>query len=312
MRPLILSLCLLLALSICVLAAEVELSVPVRFIGPAPERQQPNMRATAERAESPTITRGLLPQYQSVTAFRSDVTKAPDPAKSVMRFFVALPDRMLLLDAAVTIDGKPFEMIRERRIDRIIASFNGEPQAVANGSVTDASGLPLNEEPDETLESEEEPVEEASEEETPEEASEEGAEPEVELISVPSAALEARLRRYATVTGRPPTRDEVRWLLTKWVDGPTLLLLDDNFQRFRAAQAPAFRVLDKDMDGTVSEGELNLAPETLRSCDVNQNDVVEYTEIAEVADDPRHKNYAAPVHAIVPILDANAVTSAFR
>jgi Ca2+-binding EF-hand superfamily protein len=316
MRRLIAFLPLALALPICVFAAELDLSVPVRVLRSAPQRQAENMPAQPPPVDPPA-TRALLPQYQDASAFRTDVSNAPDPASSAMRFVVALPDRLLLLEATVMIDGKPFEMIREQRIERLIAELKkpaAEPVSTDAGEDSDAkeeadsSEAAANEE-SVSDNSSEEP---AGEDEPAEGADEEQAEPDVPLIPVASTALDARLRRYATVTGRPPTRDEVRWLLTKWVDGPTLLLLDDNFQRFRATQAPAFRVLDRDMDGTVSEKELKAAHENLLACDTNQNDVVEYTEIAEVADDPRHKNLAAPAHGLIPILDAAAVASAFR
>jgi Ca2+-binding EF-hand superfamily protein len=278
----------------------------------------------------PAVARVLPPQYQDASAFRTDVSQAPDATNSAIRFLVAMPDRLLLLEASVTVDGKPFEMIREQRIDRLIeelknpavqsisaeADDDSEPAAETD-SAAEASDNALSEasdEPTAELATGDEATgdEATSEDEAADPATAEQAEPETPLRPVLDSSLDARLRRYAAVTGRPPTRDELRWLLTKWVDGPTLLLLDDNFQRFRATQAPAFRVLDRDMDGTVSAEELAAAHASLLACDVNQNDVVEYTEIAEVADDPRHKAFAAPTHGLVPILDAPAVASAFR
>ncbi|MEO8496142.1 MAG: hypothetical protein ABI614_13815 [Planctomycetota bacterium] len=294
----------LFALPICAIADEVELSAPVRQLGTPPAAEPMNMPGRPAPPPPPqTLVRGLLPQYQATQAFRSDAAMMPDLEKSAVRFILALPDRLLLLEASVTINGRPYEMVRERRIDRLLAELK-QPEPVHEEAVEVAVPTP---EPA----PEESPVEDESEEPTSDEAEAE-SEPQEPLIPVPSDALESRLRRYATVTGRPPTREEVRWLLTKWVDGPTLLLLDENFQRFRSTQAPAFYVLDRDMDGKVSAEELKTAQENLLSCDVNQNDVVEYTEIAEVADDPRRQTEAAPIQALIPILDPASVAKAFR
>ncbi len=311
MRLLISLLALELVLPCCVVAAEVDLSAPVRVLGAAPPAQSRDISAGRDRSAPPTITRGLLPQYQSVPTFRSDVTAAPGPGESTMRFLVALPNHLLLLQASVMIDGEPFENIREQRIDRLLAelkkSVREAPDAASSESPATESAnsaeSPLTSEP---TQPEGEPADEERD------ASESENNEEIDLLARPSSALEARLRRYAAVTGRTPSRDEIRWLLTKWVDGPTLLLLDENFQRFRAAQAPAFHVFDRDMDGNVSAAELDVAQETILSCDTNQNDVVEYAEIAEVAKDPRRKSRAATAHALIPILEATLVAKAFR
>ena len=304
----------------CILGADsTDLSVPVRVIGAARAAEPQNMRMTRRPAATATPTRGLPPQYQSARGFRADAGKAPNPEQSALRFLLAMPKQLLLVEASVTIDGQPYEMIREERIDRLIAELKkpmqpapAEPSAEAadEAESTEAECTEAESTEAESTEAEGSEAEDEAEDPAAEDGDEE-AEAEVPLLPQPSPGLEARLRRYATVTGRPPSRDELRWLLTKWVDGPTLLLLDENFQRFRGSQAPAFYVLDRDMDGTVSPAELEAAEKTLLSCDVNQNDVVEYTEIAEVADDPRRQRKAASVQALIPILDGASVAAAF-
>lgn len=84
-----------------------------------------------------------------------------------------------------------------------------------------------------------------------------------------------------------PDADEIRWLLTNWIDGPVLLFLNDNFQRFRADQQPVFRILDRDRDGKVSAEELKQAVVSFQECDLDRNDIVDATELAEVAKNPR-------------------------
>jgi hypothetical protein len=123
-----------------------------------------------------------------------------------------------------------------------------------------------------------------------------------------------RMGRYLQATEGTPSPEEVRWLLTHWVDGPTLLLLNDNFQRFRANQRPVFHVLDRDRDGTVSAAELERAVESFKECDLNRNDIVEYTELAEVAHDPRRKTaqLASPGTRLFQLPDDSIAAATYR
>jgi Ca2+-binding EF-hand superfamily protein len=288
-----------LTLPVSLTASEPEVSVRARVLRSTTAAQSDNMQsenAPDEPSAAATVAQGLLPQYQSAGAFRSDAAQAPDPNKRSLRFLLALPDQLLLLEAFVTIDGQPYEMVREQRIARLLEQLKKEP-AAENAAPTSAQ----------------ETVSTPEDESTPEsEQAEEASQGEAVSVPVPSTTLEARLGRYARVTGRDPTSAEVRWLLAKWVDGPALLMLDENFQRYRGSQTPALDVLDRDIDGKISPDELSAAQQTLLSCDVNQNDVIEFTEIAEVADDPRRKRGPATRQSLIPILAATSVAKAFR
>lgn len=94
-----------------------------------------------------------------------------------------------------------------------------------------------------------------------------------------------RLRHTRDVTGEEPTVAEVEWLLARWIDGPTILPLNSNFQRFRANQRPEVLVLDRDRDGVISAEELQGAEESFGKCDRNQDGIVQFTEIAVPATD---------------------------
>jgi Ca2+-binding EF-hand superfamily protein len=94
-----------------------------------------------------------------------------------------------------------------------------------------------------------------------------------------------RLRHTQEVTGETPTVGEVEWLLARWIDGPTILPLNDNFQRFRANQRPEVLVLDRDRDGGISAEEMRLAEESFGKCDRNQDGLVQFTEVAVRATD---------------------------
>ena len=112
--------------------------------------------------------------------------------------------------------------------------------------------------------------------------------PAVAEYSAPTSVYK-RIERYIAATEEQPTAKELRWLLTDWVDGPVVLLLNDNYQRFRADQTPVFKVLDRDRDQSISAKELELAVTSFQECDLNDDGVVMYTELAEVAKDPRDR-----------------------
>ncbi len=113
------------------------------------------------------------------------------------------------------------------------------------------------------------------------------------------ANIYERIDRYSKSTGTSPSVDEIRWLLTNWIDGPVLLFLNDNFQRFRAQQQPVFQVLDRDRDGRVSADELKQAVASFQECDLDRNDVVEATELSQVAADPRNDAKEAAGGALI-------------
>ncbi len=101
------------------------------------------------------------------------------------------------------------------------------------------------------------------------------------------AQTNERIRHYVSATGTVPSEKEVRWLLDHWIDGPVLLFLNDNFQRFRCNQNPVFNILDRDRDSVVSTDELQRAAESFIECDLNRDGVVQTTEIDQAAPDHR-------------------------
>ncbi len=287
-------------------------SVPARVLGTAPQPEPDRMPAGA--APRPATTRTLLPRYQNHHDLATSLRSPADAGQAEVRFLLMLPQQVCLLEARLTIDGQPFELARERRIAELLTELSKpepnpmtgagpavEPPAEPPAKDTEAAAPPAAS------------VEEATEPTTAGEAvAGDDKEPAVALLPIPSTALPARLRRYAQATGRPLTREELHWLLTNWIDGPTLLLLDEQFQRFRGAQRPAFHILDQDRDGTVSPSEVQAAAATLRTCDLNQNDVVEFTEIAEAAQDPRRPRADAAAPVLIPLRDPAVVATLYR
>ena len=237
------------------------LESPVKILStaaPAPAQPAMNARPTQRPVVTPTTPGGKLPQYQ--LGHRQRRASAGDELQNpCVRFFLALPESILLVEATLTIDELPFQAFREQRIRRLL-----------NDVVADASVTP--------------------------------AEPSVV----------DRLRESMKVTGETPSVEEVRWTLSNWVDGPTMLLLNDNFQRFRAHQRPEFAILDRDRDGTVSAAEIESAIRSFQECDLNRDNIIQFTEIARAAADVRDTTLAVPAHLITLLPDVETASTAFQ
>ena len=121
-------------------------------------------------------------------------------------------------------------------------------------------------------------------------------------------ALVARLRRHAEATQRPPPVDEVRWLLSHWLDGPVLLSLDENFQRVRAHAAPLFKLLDRDEDQVISSAEIAQAEQSLWKYDGNQDEVLSLAEINKGAE--RTPDSASPLPMAPPMIAIERLATA--
>jgi Ca2+-binding EF-hand superfamily protein len=261
-------------------ASALPLSVPVKVLQAqdvdTPSDDQAPM--LAPQRPQPTLPSGRLPQYQlgeSESVFALS-TELQNPK---LRFVVALPSRPILVEAVVTIDGAPFATPRENRIDEIFKSVTATsvaPQAPAAPSSEAVATATPNDTKD-------------SEARAEPDAKTDGDPPVVPRYAFANSAAEF-VRRYFVATNRSPSRAEIRWLMTDRVEGPVVLLLNDTFQRFRAAQRPMFHVLDRDRDGTIYSEELQQAVASLQACDLNRDEIVDYVEIAQAADDRRRKN----------------------
>lgn len=295
------------------------LVAPVKVLssGTEPAEMAPmNVMVAQPAPPQPTLPGGKLPQYQMGRASR-DSSSADELDDARVRFILALPAQPVLVEAEITIDSHPFRMAREQRIAEILDALRQPPPAEDVEVVPDtvpnegeATGDSSVDSPTEVPE--ENSAEPAEGDNTEDDAAPdpaEDAEPEPEpvtpatvpLYSLASSATEY-IRRYAAASGQEPSRDEVRWLLANWSDGPVLLMLQDNFQRFRARERPVFDVLDRDRDGAIAAGELEMAVQSFNECDLNRDEVVAATEIAEAAKDPRVR--AAAIGGAGPLIFA--------
>ena len=331
---------------------EQSLTVPVRKIVVA--EPDPSMQLMPMlREEPPAATPAArMPQYQ---LHLRDLSAPVDANTSKLRFVLATPEGPMLIEAEIQIDGQPYQMAREQRVQEIMRFLEdpetykaeiakrqaeidaaaaaaakleeaktglletiknlvtGENEAESDVQPEATPTLESSDSPEGTLEVPEKTVETPSESEKPASNSEaaatedaapekeepaektEGAEPApVEAVQEPEvpagpryvapATLIERIERYSTAIGSKPTVEEVRWLMSEWIDGPVLLYLNDNFQRFRADQQPAFRILDRDQDGKISAEELEQCVVSFQECDADRNDVIEATELSARAD----------------------------
>ena len=333
--------CILATIQLDAADANLPLSAPVKVLpassGDATPAGMPVQAAMLRPRPQPTTPGGKLPQYQLGHHHRT-IPTAAELRDARLRLILALPAMPVLIEATIMIDGEPYLMARERRIQEILAEAArpapvvteetvatdlvsdaavttvGDSTAENDGSSskaesTDPADLKNQTDADVTAASEDEP--------DPQENSEPEAEP-VTPPSVPAYELPAtvaeRIRRFVAATGEAATADEVRWLLTNWVDGPVLLMLNDNFQRFRANQRPVFNVLDSNRDGTISPDELANAVVAFEKCDFNRNDIIEYTELAKVGSASlwRTSEHAGPGKLIFRIPDEQSAVATYR
>lgn len=236
-------------------------SAPVRVLPESKPAQEPAGMAPRP-AMNPPPAALVPPQYRTERRSQAPIGSGrEEAASSIVRFVVPLVERPVFVEARITVDGKPYRTLREERIDALWAEL-AKP-AAANG----ANEAPSSDSPNPTQKSDgEENVGAAA-----------NAAPPIDN------SLPARLRRYIQSTGRTPARDELRWLLVNWSDGPALLVLHENFERLRADQAPLVKTLDQDQDGALAADEIAGAQEILLACDRNQDDVVSLDELKAAA-----------------------------
>lgn len=343
-----------------------QLTVPVRVL--STQQTPPRMMNDAQFNPQPTIdvTRRIPPQYESVRPVRTGEPANPDDPS--VRFFVPLVERLLLIEARITIDGVPFHNLREQRIDDLLAELAKPVPEVSPETPSETSAEPVSDvsptpetSPESTPasgdESTPEPVVETAPESAVETASEPATgtatEPATDPSADPSAdtpqpeepnqpgqpnqpsepdvdespdetpdatpdetpatrpvvdtSIIGRLRRYAVATGRPPRREEARWLLRRWFEGPVVLLLDENFERIRRDKSPVFQILDRDEDGTLSAEELGLADQTLLKYDRNQDDVLSFDEIMAAAKSRTPQNMQVRTPHLAPFVFPEAL-----
>lgn len=273
--------------------------------------QSPTTGAARPRPE-PSTAAAKLPQYQWDHEGLAPAKSKPTDAS--VRLLLMLPTEPALIEADIQIDGEPFRQARHKRVQAILDSLT-QPAAEKNDPATSAQELS---EADQRVvaeaveaaskDAQPTPPKHAAEKEVDAEADPKPAQPP---YARPANAAE-HVQRYVQATGAPPSAEEIHWLLALWVDGPILLKLKDHFQHFRAHQRPVFTLLDRDRDNVLSPDEIAAAVEAIKECDLNRNDVVEYTEIAEVAAGIEHSQREIPAPKTLLYLLAESSSTPIR
>lgn len=231
----------------------------LRTVAPAPPAAA--MPVARRPPAVPTTPGAKYPQYQ-LSHPQSPTSSAAEATDPRLRFFLILPNETLLIEVKITIDDLPFPMVRRTRVERVLRELivgKDIPLPVVETKATEptappASNVPV---PNPNMPAQEPVVQELN--------------------------LFDRLRHTMELTGEKPTAEEVDWMISNWVDGPTIMQLNDNFQRFRANQRPEFVILDRNRDGTISVDEMQLAVSAFQECDLNQDGLIQFTEIAVAA-----------------------------
>jgi len=98
-------------------------SAPVRVLPESkPESPAANMMPTPTMSPMPAAL--VPPQYRTERRSQAPIgSSREDAASSIVRFVVPLVERPVLVEARITIDGKPYRALREERIDGVLAEL---------------------------------------------------------------------------------------------------------------------------------------------------------------------------------------------
>lgn len=280
------------------------LRVPARVLAVpnAPSQELPP-GAQDPAAQAPN---GQLPQYRDVKFRRADA-EAIHAKDSTVRVLVPLPERVILVEARVTFDGLPFRAQRESRVAELLKQLqDARNEEAADGALESAEQA---DQPSDQPEAADPNLEAPVSEQPDEESAESGDDASPKTASA-GGALASRLRRFEQATGRALSPAELHWFLANWADGPVIMMLEENFERYRAAQIPVVTLLDEDNDGAISAEELATAELRLMACDASRDGLLGYAELFAAADGllrarpPRLATYITPTFAL-PIYEVS-------
>ncbi len=257
----------------------------------------PNRNSQADPLDN--YSRGSDGQWQ--------IPQQVDRANPWLRLMVLGPERPMLIDVAVFIEGEPFTAAREKLIDTLLN------HATVESLVRDAVSVPVpaetadpavEEEKNKAVEETLTAADEKPAEEKPagdkDESKAEPAIPTVEIKTRAARTVAQRLVNYMASTEVQADREEIRWLLAEWTGGPALLNLGPAMNWQRIGFAPLWNALDVDADQNLSVAEIAAATERLAQADVDENSIVELEELFAVGPQNRTAPHSYP---LVVVLD---------
>ena len=212
-----------------------------------------------------------------------------------VRLLLLPPERPLVVDVAVIVDGRSYRLAREKWVELLLSQAKGNyspgAETAANESETPEGTSPK-------AAASEEASTEKAEEQTEEKAVPKGIKPE----SRKAPTVIQRLKNYVAAVGDETDPQEVRWLLADWTGGPELIVLGPAAAWQRAEVAPLWSWLDVDADHRLSTAEIAQAYERLQQADVDEDDIIDLAELF------RHDDLGSPyekqfTHPLVVVID---------
>jgi hypothetical protein len=262
------------------------------------------------------LTTAVPPQYERPAVLYSLQPPAEDPLANYertplggwqmpaqgdrndpwLRLLLVAPNRPIVIDLAVFIDGKAFREQREAWIDGVVAAAktqaSGEP--VDGNKVVEALG---------TNGADGASVGDASTTAPSDESPPRLGGPTVAAQSRQAPSMRERMMNYLATNGEVP-RDEVHWLLAEWGAGPSVVVLAPGLSWQRASMAPLLACVDQDADGALSANEISHAESLMTRADADGNDVIDVAELRRHSDRPAVSTLSTG-HSLVVLLDGN-------
>lgn len=273
------------------------------------QKANPSMPVDAIRVQMPTVENPLSYYARQIDG-QWHIPRTVDRKDPWVRLLILAPSQPVLVDIAVLVDGEPYRSAREQWIDLLLQQAKKESlvsDALAVSTVKDKSNDGKSDEPPkEKLESS---VEETDTEETTKEAGE--TIPTTTARMRQSPTIVKRLINYLATGGVEEDREEIRWLLAEWADGPALLALGPAWSWQRVEVAPLWNCLDHDHDGVLSAVEIREAATKLRAADVDEDEVIDLEELQRSGEkkSPYPSSYS---HPLIVVLDGGTAWDALH
>ena len=246
-----------------------------------------------------------------------------------VRLMLLTPERPVLVDVAVLLEGKSFREVRQRWVELLLSQAKGNYSS-SDKNETTKSAEPEKNEPSQGTNSTIGSSDEQEPAATPEDAPKQGAveqavakaseaigqvkESAEDMVEAAEAitgvdvqrrtapSVIKRLENYVAVMGEDVDVEEIRWLLADWAGGPGLLVLGPATAWERAEVAPLWSWLDENRDHRLSRAEIAEARSRLAQADLNEDDIIELMEFYRSSSmaSPYVRNHA---HPLVVVLD---------
>jgi hypothetical protein len=256
---------------------------------PQPAYERPPVLYSLERpAEDP------LANYERTPLGDWRMPAEADRGDPWLRMLLFGPQRPVVIDLAVFIDGRSFREKREAWIDEVLD---------ATKSQSDSTGDSGNKksEPAGTNEAAAASVGDASQSPASGDSPPPPGGPTVAAQARKAPTMRDRLLNYLATNGADVQRDELHWLLAEWGAGPAVILLGSSHSWQRATLAPLVAYLDQDSTGGLSASEIAQAETMLKRADVDANDVVEDSELRRLISRPPAVVRATGHPLVVPL-----------